>query len=80
MGMENYAMKLFHIARVIGFFSLDSDERCTIEVRDEILALIENAPLDIYKVPRKNSLWVNGLNILVGIQTLDNLNSLEMEK
>ena len=35
-------------------FSLDSDERCTVEVRDEILALIENAPLDIYRVPRKN--------------------------
>ena len=35
-------------------FSLDSDERCTKEVRDEILTLIENAPLDIYNVPRKN--------------------------
>ena len=35
-------------------FSLDSDERCTNEVRDEILSLIENAPLDIYRVPRKN--------------------------
>jgi glycosyltransferase involved in cell wall biosynthesis len=35
-------------------FSLDSDERCTIEVRDEIMKLIENAPLDIYRVPRKN--------------------------
>ncbi len=35
-------------------FSLDSDERCTHEVRDEILKLIENAPLDIYLVPRKN--------------------------
>ena len=35
-------------------FSLDSDERCTIEVRDEIIKLIENAPLDIYRVPRKN--------------------------
>ena len=35
-------------------FSLDSDERCTIEVRDEIISLIEHAPLDIYKVPRKN--------------------------
>ena len=35
-------------------FSLDSDERCTIEVRDEIIALIDNAPLDIYQVPRKN--------------------------
>ena len=35
-------------------FSLDSDERCTIEVRDEILKLISNAPFDIYQVPRKN--------------------------
>ena len=35
-------------------FSLDSDERCTYEVRDEILSLVENAPLDMYHVPRKN--------------------------
>ncbi len=35
-------------------FSLDSDERCTTEVRDEILVLIEDAPFDIYRVPRKN--------------------------
>ena len=35
-------------------FSLDSDERCTVEVRDEITALIYNASLDIYRVPRKN--------------------------
>ena len=35
-------------------FSLDSDERCTKEVRDEIIALIDNSPLDIYRVPRKN--------------------------
>jgi len=35
-------------------FSLDSDERCTIEARDEIIKLIDNAPLDIYRVPRKN--------------------------
>ena len=34
--------------------SLDSDERCTIEVRDEIMKLIDNAPLDIYHMPRKN--------------------------
>ena len=34
--------------------SLDSDERCTIEVRDEIMALIDNTPLDIYHIPRKN--------------------------
>ena len=35
-------------------FSLDSDERCTEKVRDEILTLIKNASLDIYRVPRKN--------------------------
>jgi len=34
--------------------SLDSDERCTEKVRDEILTLIESASLDIYRVPRKN--------------------------
>jgi len=35
-------------------FSLDSDERCTIEVQNEIIKLIEDAPFDIYRVPRKN--------------------------
>ena len=35
-------------------FSLDSDERCTMEVRDEINILIDNASYDIYRVPRKN--------------------------
>ena len=35
-------------------FSLDSDERCTREVHDEIINLVNNAPLDIYRVPRKN--------------------------
>jgi len=35
-------------------FSLDSDERCTVKVRDEILGLINNAPLEIYRIPRKN--------------------------
>ena len=35
-------------------FSLDSDERCTKEVKNEILELIDNAPYDIYKVPRRN--------------------------
>ena len=34
--------------------SLDSDERCTVEVRDEILNIIDNASLDIYRIPRKN--------------------------
>jgi glycosyltransferase involved in cell wall biosynthesis len=35
-------------------FSLDSDERCTIEARDEIMMLTKNAKLDIYRIPRKN--------------------------
>ncbi len=36
-------------------FSLDSDERCTVAVRDEILATIHHtAAKDIYYIPRKN--------------------------
>jgi len=35
-------------------FSLDSDERCTSEVRDEILSIIENTDYDLFRVPRKS--------------------------
>jgi glycosyltransferase involved in cell wall biosynthesis len=36
-------------------FSLDADERCTVEVRDEILDIIHSdKPKDVYFVPRKN--------------------------
>lgn len=35
-------------------FSLDSDERCTEEVRDEILELIKHTEIDIFSIPRKN--------------------------
>jgi glycosyltransferase involved in cell wall biosynthesis len=45
-------------------FSLDADERCTIEVRDEILALLAGAPAhDVYRVPRKSYMmgrWIKG--------------------
>jgi len=45
-------------------FSLDSDERCTAAVRDEILALLAGTPAhDAYLVPRKNYLmgrWIYG--------------------
>ncbi len=45
-------------------FSLDSDERCTPEVRDEILALLAGTPEhDIYRVPRRNYMmgrWIKG--------------------
>jgi glycosyltransferase involved in cell wall biosynthesis len=36
-------------------FSLDSDERCTPEVRDEILSIVAAGDsLDVYRVPRRN--------------------------
>jgi len=45
-------------------FSLDSDERCTEEVRDEILALINGNPAhDVYLVPRRSYMmgrWIKG--------------------
>ncbi len=45
-------------------FSLDSDERCTEEVRDEILRLLAGSPPhDIYLVPRRSYMmgrWIKG--------------------
>ena len=45
-------------------FSLDSDERCTAEARDEILSVVSNAPPhDVYLVPRRNYMmgrWIKG--------------------
>ena len=45
-------------------FSLDSDERCTAEVRDEILGLLAGEPAyDAYRVPRRNYMmgrWIRG--------------------
>jgi len=45
-------------------FSLDSDERCTPEVRDEILGLLAGEPAhDAYLVPRRNYFmgrWIKG--------------------
>ena len=45
-------------------FSLDSDERCTPEVRDEILSILAGAPAhDAYLVPRRNYMmgrWIKG--------------------
>ncbi|HEX5210244.1 MAG TPA: glycosyltransferase family 2 protein, partial [Pseudolabrys sp.] len=45
-------------------FSLDSDERCTAEVRDEILALLAGSPPhEIYLVPRRSYMmgrWIKG--------------------
>jgi glycosyltransferase involved in cell wall biosynthesis len=45
-------------------FSLDSDERCTSAVRDEVLAILSSAPQhDAYLVPRRNYMmgrWITG--------------------
>ncbi len=45
-------------------FSLDADERCTAEARDEILALLAaGPPLDVYRVPRRSTMmgrWIRG--------------------
>ena len=45
-------------------FSLDSDERCTEEVRDEIVGLIAGSPAhDVYLVPRRSYMmgrWIRG--------------------
>ena len=45
-------------------FSVDSDERCTRELRDEILQLIGGEPAhDVYRVPRRNYMmgrWIRG--------------------
>jgi glycosyltransferase involved in cell wall biosynthesis len=45
-------------------FSLDSDERCTAEARDEILSILSSTPThDAYLVPRRNYMmgrWIRG--------------------
>jgi glycosyltransferase involved in cell wall biosynthesis len=45
-------------------FSLDADERCTKEVRDEILALMAaSPPYDVYRIPRRSYMmgrWIRG--------------------
>jgi glycosyltransferase involved in cell wall biosynthesis len=35
-------------------FSLDSDERCTNDVKNEIFYVINNSKFDIYRIPRRN--------------------------
>src|SRR6185437_1638420 len=45
-------------------FSLDSDERCTEKVRDEILGILAGTPPhDVYRVPRRSYMmgrWIKG--------------------
>jgi len=66
---EKHGAKVYHVEfegygdlrnKAISFcshdwiFSLDSDERCTKEVRDEIMSLVNKNDKDIYFVPRRN--------------------------
>lgn len=45
-------------------FSLDSDERCTEDVRDEVLSIVNGTPAhDVWLVPRKSYMmgrWISG--------------------
>jgi len=63
-GFGDLRNKALEACRYDWIFSLDSDERCTEEVRDEILALIAGAPQhDVYRVPRRSYMmgrWIKG--------------------
>ena len=52
------------VCRYEWIFSLDADERCTEEVRDEILKLVAGSPAhDVYLVPRRSYMmgrWIRG--------------------
>src|SRR6202167_4983075 len=59
--LRNHAIEA---CRADWIFSLDSDERCTAAVRDEILGLLADAPpFDAYLVPRRSFMmgrWIRG--------------------
>ena len=59
--LRNRAIKECHHEWI---FSLDSDERCTAEIRDEILGILSSVPEhDAYLVPRRNYMmgrWIKG--------------------
>ena len=54
-GFGDLRNRAIEACRYEWIFSLDSDERCTEAVRDEILALLAGSPPhDVYCVPRRN--------------------------
>jgi glycosyltransferase involved in cell wall biosynthesis len=63
-GFGDLRNKALDACRYEWIFSLDADERCTAEVRDEILALIAGTPAhDVYRVPRRSYMmgrWIKG--------------------
>jgi glycosyltransferase involved in cell wall biosynthesis len=55
VGFGDLRNRAIEACRCEWIFSLDSDERCTAEVRDEILGLLAGTPAhDVYRVPRRN--------------------------
>jgi glycosyltransferase involved in cell wall biosynthesis len=63
-GFGDLRNRALEACRYDWIFSLDADERCTEEVRDEILALVAGQPAhDVYRVPRKSYMmgrWIKG--------------------
>jgi glycosyltransferase involved in cell wall biosynthesis len=59
--LRNRAIEACHCDWI---FSLDADERCTKEVRDEVLSLLAGQPsADVYRVPRRSFMmgrWIRG--------------------
>jgi glycosyltransferase involved in cell wall biosynthesis len=53
-GYGNLRNKALSYCKGEWILSLDSDERCTKDVQNEILNIIKSPSHDIYKVPRKN--------------------------
>ena len=63
-GFGDLRNRAIEACRCDWIFSLDADERCTAEVRDEILELLAGAPpCDVYRVPRRSFMmgrWIRG--------------------
>ena len=63
-GFGDLRNRAIEACRFDWIFSLDSDERCTAPVRDEILSLLAGSPpYEIYMVPRRSYMmgrWIRG--------------------
>jgi glycosyltransferase involved in cell wall biosynthesis len=63
-GFGDLRNRAIEACRCDWIFSLDADERCTAQVRDEILALLAHTPVcDVYRVPRRSFMmgrWIRG--------------------
>ena len=63
-GFGDLRNRAIEACRFDWIFSLDSDERCTAPVRDEILSLLAGSPTyEIYMVPRRSYMmgrWIRG--------------------